>query len=92
MMKKNTEEHDAKTEEEEGIETKKKYQQETKDLGGFRDKEVAEKSNLMALISTHNLITNDPQLTLRYLASQGQESTHFEDMFRLPRNDNIHAC
>jgi len=30
----------------------------------------AEQSNPMALISTHNLIANDPELTPRYLAAQ----------------------
>lgn len=42
-----------------------------------------EQSNLMALISTHNLIVNDPQLALRYPATQEQEISHFEDIFRL---------
>ena len=51
----------------------------------------AKQSNPMALISTHNIIANDPQLTLRYLATQGKTSTHFEGMFRLLRNNNIHA-
>ena len=43
----------------------------------------------MALISTHNLIANDPQLAPRYLATQDQAISHFEDMFRLLRDDNI---
>ena len=51
----------------------------------------AKQSNPMALISTHNLIANDPQLATRYLVVQEQEISHFEDMFRLLRNDNIHA-
>jgi len=46
----------------------------------------------MALINTNNLIANDPQLALRYLAAQEQAISHFEEMFRLLRNDNIHAC
>ena len=45
----------------------------------------------MALISTHNLIINNPQRAPRYLVAQGQAISHFEDMFRLPRNDNMHA-
>ena len=65
----NTKKHDAKTEEEEGTEMKNKQQQETKELSGFRDREVAKQSNPMALISTHNLIENDPQLALRYIVS-----------------------
>jgi len=51
-----------------------------------------EQSNPMALISTHNLIANDPQLAPRYLAAQGQEISHFEDMFRLLGDDSIRAC
>ena len=46
----------------------------------------AEQSNSMALISTHNLIVNDPQLASRYLAAQEQAISHFEDMFRLLRS------
>jgi len=52
----------------------------------------AEQSNPMALINTHNLIANDPQLAPRYLASQEQSISHFEDMFRLLGDDSIHAC
>ena len=36
-----------------------------------------EQSDLMALISTHNLIANDPQLAPRYLVAQEQEISHF---------------
>jgi len=46
----------------------------------------------MALISTHNLIANDPQLAPRYLTTQEKVISHFEDMFRLLRDDNLHAC
>lgn len=52
----------------------------------------AEKSNPMALINTHNLIANDPQLAPSYLAAQEQAITHFEDMFRLLGDDNMQAC
>ena len=52
----------------------------------------AEQSNPMALINTHNLIANDPQMAPRYLAPQEQAISHFEDMFRLLRDDDIHAC
>jgi len=52
----------------------------------------AEQSNPMALISTHNLIANDPQLAPRYLAAQEQAISHFEDMLRLLGYDSIHAC
>ena len=50
-----------------------------------------EQSNPMALINTHNLIANDPQLEPRYHVAQEQEISHFEDMFRLLRDDNTHA-
>jgi len=43
----------------------------------------AEQSYTMALISNHNLIANDPKLGPRYVATQEQEISHFEDMFRL---------
>jgi len=46
----------------------------------------------MALINTHNLITNDPHLAPRYLAAQEQAISHFEDMFRLLWDDITHAC
>lgn len=46
----------------------------------------------MALISTHNLIANDPQLAPAYLAAQEQAISHFEDMFRLLRDDKMQAC
>ena len=52
----------------------------------------AKQSNPMALISTHNLIANDPQLAPRYLATQEQAISHFEDMFRLLGDDSIHSC
>lgn len=47
-----------------------------------------EQSNPMAVISTHNRIANDPKLAPRYLSTQEQEITHFEDMFRLLWDDN----
>ena len=50
-----------------------------------------EQSNPMAIINTHNLIVNDRQLAPRYLAAQEQEISHFDNMFRLLRDDNIHA-
>ena len=49
-------------------------------------------SNPMAVISTHNLIANDPKLAPRYLAAQDQVVTHFEEMFRLLGDDNMKAC
>ena len=52
----------------------------------------AKQSNPIALINTHNLIENDPQLAPIYLVAQEQEISNFEDMFRLLRDDNIHAC
>jgi len=50
-----------------------------------------EQSNPMALISTHNLIANDPQLVPGYLTAREQEISHFEDMFTLLGDDSIHA-
>ena len=46
----------------------------------------------MALINTHNLLANDPQIAPKYLANQEQAITHFEDMFRLLVEDCVHAC
>lgn len=51
-----------------------------------------EQSNPMVVISTHNLIANDPQLVPRHLSAQEQAITHFEDMFRLLGDDSMHAC
>ena len=50
-----------------------------------------EQSHPMALISTNNLIANDPQLAPRYLATQEEAISHFEDIFRLLGDDSIHA-
>lgn len=52
----------------------------------------AEQSNPMAVISTHNLISNDPQLVPRYLSSQEKSITHFDDMFRLSGDESMQAC
>ena len=52
----------------------------------------AEQSDPMAVISTHNLIANDPQLAPRCLATQEKEISHFEDMFMLLGDDSIHDC
>ena len=52
----------------------------------------SKQSNPMAIINTHNLISNDPQLAPRYLATQEQAITHFEDMFRLLGDDSMQAC
>ena len=34
----------------------------------------------MALINTHNLISNNPQIAPRYISDQAQAIAHFEDM------------
>jgi len=47
----------------------------------------AEQSNPMAVINTHNLISNDPKL-----APKEQAVTHFEDMFKLLGDDSMKAC
>jgi len=52
----------------------------------------AEQSNTKALINTHNIIVDDPQVAPRYLAAQEQEISHFMDMFRLLGEDSRHAC
>ena len=51
-----------------------------------------EPSDPMALISTHNLLANDPQITPRYLTNQAQAIAHFEDMQRLLGDECVHAC
>jgi alkylhydroperoxidase/carboxymuconolactone decarboxylase family protein YurZ len=51
-----------------------------------------EQSNPIVVISTHNLIANDPNLAPRYLVAQEQAVTHFEDMFRLLGDDSTQAC
>ena len=48
--------------------------------------------NSMVVISTHNIITNDPQLAPRYLATQEQEITHFENTLRLLGSEIQKAC
>ena len=48
-----------------------------------------EQSNPMVVITTHNLIVNYPQLAPKYLATQEQAITHFEEMFRLLGDDNM---
>jgi len=52
----------------------------------------AEPSNPMALISTHNLLTNNPQIAPRYISYQAQAIANFEDMERLLGDDCVHAC
>lgn len=46
----------------------------------------------MAVISTHNLIANDPQLAPTYLATQEQAITHFEDTLRLLGDESQQEC
>ena len=46
----------------------------------------------MALISTHNLLANDPHISPKYLANQEQAIAHFEDMLRLLGGDCVPAC
>ena len=52
----------------------------------------AKPSNPMALISTHNLVANNPQIAPRYISGQEQAIAHFEDMERLLGDDCVHAC
>ena len=51
-----------------------------------------EPSDPMALINTHNLLANDPQIAPKYLANQEQAIAHFEDMSKLLGDDCVHAC
>ncbi len=51
-----------------------------------------EPSDPMALISTHNLLTNNPHIAPRYISDQAQAIAHLEDMERLLRDDCVHAC
>lgn len=53
---------------------------------------IEEQINSMAVISTHNIICNDPQLALRYLATQEQEITHFENTLRFLGNEGQQTC
>ena len=50
------------------------------------------KINSMAIISTHNIIVNDPKLAPRYLATQEKAITHFENTLRLLGNESQQAC
>ena len=52
----------------------------------------AKPSDPMALINTHNFLSNDLQISPKYLANQEQAIAHFEDMFRLLGDDYVHAC
>jgi len=52
----------------------------------------SEPSNPVALISTHNLLTHNPQIAPRYITDQAQAIAHFEDMERLLGDDCVHAC
>lgn len=45
----------------------------------------------MALISTHNLLANNPQISPRYISDRVQAIAHFEDMERLLGDDYVHA-
>ena len=50
-----------------------------------------EPSDPMALINTHNLLDNDPQIAPKYLANEAQAIANFEDMQRLLGDDSVHA-
>ena len=51
-----------------------------------------EPSYPLALISTHNLLANDPHIAPKYLANQAQAIAHFEYMQRPLGDDCVHAC
>ena len=53
---------------------------------------IVEPSNPMALINTHNLLANNPQISPRYISDQAQDIVHFEDMERLLGDDCVHTC
>ena len=46
----------------------------------------------MDVISTHNLISNDPQLAQRYLAAKEKAVAHFEDMLIFLRDERQKVC
>jgi len=52
----------------------------------------AEPSDPMALINTHNLLSNNLQIAHRYISDQAQAIAHFEDMQRLLGDDCVDAC
>jgi len=51
-----------------------------------------EPSDPMALISTHQLLANNPKISLGYISDQAQAIAHFEDMEMLLGDDSVHAC
>jgi len=51
-----------------------------------------EPSDPMALISMHNLLSNDPHIAPRYVTNKAQAIARFEDMQRLLGDDCVHAC
>jgi len=51
-----------------------------------------EPSDPIALISTHQLLANNPKITPKYINDQAQAIAHFEDMERLLGGDCIHVC
>ena len=64
------------------------YEIEEKDSLYIRLKKI----NSMVVIRTHNIIANDLPLAPRYLATQEQEVTHFEDTLRLIGGESQQAC
>lgn len=60
-------------------EVKKVLEREEKDPIYIKEEHI----NSMTIISTHNIITNDPQLSPRYLATQEKAITHFGNTLRL---------
>jgi len=51
----------------------------------------AEQINSMVVISTHNIIANDPQLAPRYLSTQEKAVTHFEATLRFIGDESQQA-
>lgn len=51
-----------------------------------------EQYNPMNVISTHDLIANDPKIAPRYLVAQELKVTHFEDMFIFLGENSQQAC
>lgn len=49
---------------------------------------IAEQSNPIAVINTHNFIANDPKISPRYLVVKEHAVTHFEDMLTMSGDDN----
>lgn len=53
---------------------------------------IPEQINSIVVISTHKIITSDPQLEPRYLATQEKVVAHFQDTLRFLGDESQQAC